>query len=187
MTIWSRIMRLFKADIHGVMDQLEDKELLAKHYLREMEYCLRHKEACMQRLSDRVSQNENRQKKYAKEVEKLEKDLVLAVQKEKDEIAKMLIRRQRSQMVYLEGLRQQHKELDCKLEQLKNLFSEQQIRYQTLRAKASIFQKTASQDTFPGLDVVVKTIGCEASISEDEIEIELLRRKDSLSQQGATV
>ena len=32
MGIMTRIMRLCKADLHGVMDQLEDKELLLKQY-----------------------------------------------------------------------------------------------------------------------------------------------------------
>ena len=33
MSIMTRFVRIFKADIHGVMDQLEDKGLLLKQYL----------------------------------------------------------------------------------------------------------------------------------------------------------
>jgi len=40
MAILTRIIQLFKADIHGVMDQLEDQGLLLKQHLRDMEESL---------------------------------------------------------------------------------------------------------------------------------------------------
>ena len=49
MGIASRIVKIFKADIHGVMDQLEDPGLLLKQYLREMEEALNQKEAKLAR------------------------------------------------------------------------------------------------------------------------------------------
>ena len=44
MGIMSRMLRLWKADLHGVMDQLEDKALVLKQYLREMEVSLKQKQ-----------------------------------------------------------------------------------------------------------------------------------------------
>jgi len=40
MGIMTRFTRIFKADIHGVMDQIENKELILKQGLREMEASL---------------------------------------------------------------------------------------------------------------------------------------------------
>ena len=51
MRIVTRIIRIFKADIHGVIDQLEDQDLLLKQYLRDMEEALHQKEAKLQNLS----------------------------------------------------------------------------------------------------------------------------------------
>ena len=51
MGIMTRMLRLCKADVHGVMDQLEDKGLLLKQYLREMETSLGHKEQQISGLS----------------------------------------------------------------------------------------------------------------------------------------
>jgi phage shock protein A len=45
MAILTRIFRLFKADIHGIMDQIEDQGLLLKQHLRDMEESLVQKEA----------------------------------------------------------------------------------------------------------------------------------------------
>ena len=50
MGITSRLIRIFKADIHGVMDQFEDKGLLLKQYLRDMEDALSDKETCLKKV-----------------------------------------------------------------------------------------------------------------------------------------
>ena len=78
MSVLSRITRLFKADMHGVMDQLEDKELLVKQYLREMEGSLQSKELRLQQLAEDIRINESKQTDHSKEINKLEEDLGLA-------------------------------------------------------------------------------------------------------------
>ena len=45
MGIASRMVNIFKADIHGVMDQFEDRVLLLKQHLRDMAQTLNQKEA----------------------------------------------------------------------------------------------------------------------------------------------
>ena len=37
MGLANRMYRIWKADIHGIMDQMEDKGLLLRQHLREME------------------------------------------------------------------------------------------------------------------------------------------------------
>ncbi|MBW1694925.1 MAG: PspA/IM30 family protein, partial [Deltaproteobacteria bacterium] len=50
MGVFTRIVRICKADIHGVMDQLEDQGLLLKQHLRDMEKALSQKEARLKKL-----------------------------------------------------------------------------------------------------------------------------------------
>ena len=50
MAIITRMIRLFKADIHGVMDQIEDQGLLLKQHLRDMEATLVQKEAGLKKM-----------------------------------------------------------------------------------------------------------------------------------------
>ena len=93
MGIMTRIIGIFKADIHGVMDQLEDQNLLLKQYLRDMEEELHQKEAKLQKMM--VSQNHAQQDhdRYQQQCDTLENDLTMAVQKGKDDIARMLIKK----------------------------------------------------------------------------------------------
>jgi len=96
MTILSRMLRLCKADLHGVMDQIEDKGLLLKQYLREMESALKQKQARQSRLNETCRQIKGDLSVQQAEGEKLEKELDLAVLMEKDDIARMLIRKRRT-------------------------------------------------------------------------------------------
>ena len=87
MGIMTRFVRLCKADVHGVMDQLEDKGLLLKQYLRDMEEELSQKEARLRKLvvsRDKLQQDYD---KYSEECEKLDQDIESALKKDKDDIA----------------------------------------------------------------------------------------------------
>ena len=77
MGIMTRMLRLCKADVHGVMDQLEDKGLLLKQYLREMETSLGHKGAAGRtRLTQRIGRLTGQIARHGQEMDKLERDLV---------------------------------------------------------------------------------------------------------------
>ena len=93
MGIASRLIRLCKADLHGVMDQIEDRELLLKQYLREMEAALADKTTHLEHLKARKGQVERDLATWRDKVRTMEEDIALAVAREKDDIARMLIRK----------------------------------------------------------------------------------------------
>ena len=139
MGIFTRIMRLCKADLHGVMDQLEDKELLLKQYLREMETSLQEKENHLNQLMRREDNIRRDLALREEEIEKLEKDLALSLRKEKDDIAKLLIRKQRGQKAVCNQLRQQLQALEEERQRIGRLLGEQRLQYDQLNVKAAAF------------------------------------------------
>ena len=86
MGILTRIVRIWKSDVNGVMDELEDKELLLKQHLREMEEELQRKEALLGELVSKHRGMQAERKSGEQEQERLEQDLKIAVTKGKDEI-----------------------------------------------------------------------------------------------------
>ena len=86
MGIMTRFVRIFKADIHGVMDQLEDKGLLLKQYLRDMEAALEQKKARLQKVNVSRNQVLRERDRYHREINKLEQDLEVALKRNKDNI-----------------------------------------------------------------------------------------------------
>ena len=79
MSIMTRLVRLCKADLHGVMDQLEDKELLLKQYLREMELALEENRENLRQLDQASNNIRTEIVTTQQEIDKLEQDVNLAI------------------------------------------------------------------------------------------------------------
>jgi phage shock protein A len=192
MAILSRMMRLFKADVHGVMDQLEDKNLLLKQYLREMEASLEDKAGRLRRGGQAVRQAEGDLAQREAEVQKLEKDLDLAVRKEKDDIARMLIRKRRSLHSSCGQLKHQIEALTQENSRLTETLARQRLQYDQLKVKVAAFRQQARSegaDDIIVLDDIIAAVGPSQAWrapTEEEIELELLQRKEALQEGGAT-
>lgn len=187
MTIMTRILRLWKADVHGVMDQFEDKELLLKQHLREMENNLHHKEGRLKQISETSRRILRDLKVRQHEIEKLEEDLTLALTKEKDDIAKLLIRKLRVQQKHCEHMEQQCESLEKEQGQLSQLIEEQQLQYETLKIKTATFCRQTEQTKFYDTNSASHETSSVYTIDDDEIELELMRRKESLQKEGGAI
>ncbi len=185
MGILSRMLRLCKADVHGVMDQLEDKGLLLKQALREMEAGLKAKDNRLAHISGRCRQIERELSARREEVKKLEKDLDLAVSKEKDDIARMLIRKRRTLQSSCDQLVGQMVGLTEEQNALSETLARQRMKYDQLKIKAAAFcQQAESREFEATADASDTAYGWKAP-TEEEIELELLQRKEALAQGGA--
>ena len=184
MGILTRIMRLCKADLHGVMDQLEDKALLLKQYLREMQAGLLEKENQLDHIS---RQEENIQRDLqlrGEDIARLEKDLALSLRKDKDDIAKLFIRKQLIQKAACDQLQQQLRALEGRRQRLGRLLEDQRRQYDQLKVKVAAFHCRERQHAFMAADSILRDMGDGWAIDEKEIEIEFLRRKETLQAGG---
>jgi phage shock protein A len=164
------------------MDQLEDKELLLKQYLREMETALQKKSERLQRMVDTCSIIKAGHAAAHREIEKLEKDLTLALRKENDDIAKLLIRKQRIQQKHCENQQQQLVTLEEEQKNLAHQIDEQRLKYETLMIKATTFCNRAERSN--NNQSMDSSVTSPYTIDEDEIELELMKRKESLAEKG---
>lgn len=184
MGIMTRILRLCKADVHGVMDQLEDKGLLLKQYLREMETSLWHKEQHLDALTLRQSRLTSQVVRHGEEMDKLERDLTLALKKKKDDIARMLIRKRRALETASLHLKEQVETTTHEKSQLAETLAGQRLQYETLKAKADIYCRKATDRLFETAShQSVGTFYADNTIDE-EVELELLERKEALQEGG---
>ncbi len=180
MGIASRIVDIFKADIHGVMDQLEDQGLLLKQCLRDMEQALNQKEADIASKIALRSQIQKEHDKYHQQCRSLDNDLTVAVQKGKDDIARMLIRKTKPLVDLRDELGAQLESLDKELAHVKAHLSEQRLQYEQLKIRSTeYFHRTEMLGQKKDMHAVLANrIGAE--LSEEEIELELLKRKEQL-------
>ena len=185
MGIMTRMFRLWKADLHGVMDQLEDKGLLIKQYLREMENDLQQKEGRREHLKKSCCQVERDMGQRQQEMDKLAKDLDLAVGKDKDDIARMLIRKRRSLETTCIQLKQQQNLLAEEQQKLDGVVNQQRLQYDQFKIKADAYFRQTKDYGQDEEIVDIRGLGNLQCPSEEEIELELLQRKEALAQGGA--
>lgn len=186
MGVFSRVFRLCKADLHGVMDQLEDKCLLLKQYLREMEESLRRKEERLEQITRTCGLIQRDMDQRNQEARKLEQDLDLAVSKEKDEIARMLIRKRRTIQGGCEQLQRQLEILMEEKRRVAETLEQQRLQYDQLKVKSAAFCRQAEQRRFEEPMEGMNAAFAWQTPSEEEIELELLQRKEAARQAGAS-
>jgi len=184
MGILSRMLRLCKADVHGVMDQLEDKGLLLKQYLREMEASLKEKEARLTRINNACRQIESDKAQRLAEAQRLEQDLELALRREKDDIARMLIRKRRALENSCELLTRRQDGLQAEQNHLAETLAQQRLQYDQLKIKTATFCQQAEQQHTVEAEALAETDYGWQAPTDEEIELELLQRREALQQEG---
>jgi len=148
MAILTRIFRLFKADIHGVMDQIEEQGLLLKQHLRDMEESLVHKEAKLKQMCFARDQARQDFEKGTKKSNNLERDLEVAIKKDRDNIARTLIKKLKP-LTRIQSDRCSHIDrLDHEIEQFKENIEQQRLQYEQLRQQATDFFHRAKKQNW---------------------------------------
>jgi phage shock protein A len=180
MGIFTRIVRICKADIHGVMDQLEDQGLLLKQYLRDMEKALFQKEARLKKMVTSRRQAQQEQKKYNQEIEKIEQDLTAAIQKDKDDIARLLIRKLKPMTDHKDELQRHTEVLDQEIVQLQESVEKQRLQYEQFQLKSREFAHKAEQQEWETRLSSIIPNSITKEIPEEEVELELLQRKEAV-------
>ncbi len=181
MAIITRIVKIFKADIHGVMDQLEDRRLLLRQHLRDMEEALDRKQAKLSKMAASHKQGLRDLAGYNEQWEALNQDLTVALRKNKDDIARTLIRRIKPLEDRRDELGRHLKTLDEELIQFKNHLQQQRIRYEQLKNRTAEYLHETQLQQWQK-EVIDPTCGDGyGGLTDQEIELELLKRKDALT------
>jgi len=171
MAIAERLIRLLRADLHGVMDSLENRELMLKQSLRDMESALRDKEEELRRMMNTEARSKRDLEGYEREIAELEEALKKSVSRGRDDLSRMLIRR-------IKGLEYHRDELAGSIEGLEERIAENacdlkkgQHEFEGLRLRSAIYL----QD---------RRFSAEGpswmEMTEDEIEMELHQYKEAV-------
>ncbi len=180
MGILTRIVRICKADIHGVMDHIEDQGLLLKQHLRDMEKALSQKEARLKNMMASRRRSQREYEKYKSESQKIEQDLTASIEKERDDIARLLIRKLKQLAVHKDEIGRYIEVLDQDIAQLQDFLEKQQLQYEQLQLKSKeFFHKTEQKEFEYNLSSIIPDNNSQ-DLSEEEVELELLQRKEAI-------
>lgn len=180
MGIFTRIIRIFKADIHGVMDQLEDQGLLLKQHLRDMEKALSQKEARLKKLAVSRRQIEQEMNKYQEDTKKIEHDLTVSIEKGRDDIARMLIRKLKPMSHHKDELERHLEAMEREIAQVQGTVEKQRLQYEQFQLKSKAFDHKREQQEWETQMSSVVPKHISQDIPDEEVELELIQRKEAI-------
>lgn len=179
MSVMTRFYRIFKADLHGVMDQMEDKKLLLKQHLREMEAALDRKREELAGRTAVLEQYREGEARSRTEAERLRQDIVTALVKDKEGIARQLIRKQLALTHHLTELARLQEQQAQETGKLSEQLAEQERQYDRVRLQATTYLRRTESREFPW-----DHIFNEPEISDEEVELALLKYKETSTAGG---
>jgi phage shock protein A len=180
MAILARIIKIFKADIHGVMDHLEDRGLLLKQHLRDMEDALYHKADNLAKIRAFRNQGQKDLAGYKQQMDALEHDLTVAVRKKRDDIARMLIRKIKPLENLIAELACQLRTWDDEMLEVNNQLQRQRQKYAQFKYRIAQYrQKTPMQQWEKDAISPVSDNGY-GQPTDQEVDLELMKRKEAL-------
>jgi len=177
MALINRISRLFRADFHAVLDQIEEPEALLKQAIRDMEDDLASTEQrinlCMhdqEALAVRKSELEDA-------IAELAAKLDLCFESDKDDLARSLIRKKLEAERLLKRLDAKHAANAKYLCEQGSILEQNNTTLESLRQKAELFaQRVPAQADRSEFDDIA-WMTREMTIGDDEVEIAYLREK----------
>ena len=171
MTLFTRLGRLFRADLNAVLDGLEEPAALLKQSVREMEEILAGEDAEQGQLGAEETRLVQAINESASRTNQLDDELSLCLDAGKDELARGLVRRKLEAASHTAALLKRQQSLRERQALIASRALEHRQRLDTLRAQAALIGGTGHTP-----DEQVCTIWAPPkAVSEAEIEVALLR------------
>jgi phage shock protein A len=162
------------------MDQLEDKGLVLKQHLRDMEEEVNRKEARLNKVRASRDRAQREYEKFTQESEKIEQDIAVAIEKEKDDIARVLIKKLKPITYHRDELGRHIEILDREIAQFGKSVEEQRLQYEQLKLRCTEYFRAIEREQWEKTVSTVVPQSLSREPSEEEIELELLQRKESI-------
>jgi phage shock protein A len=168
-----RLSRLIRADAHGIIESLEDRALLLKQHLREAELELQRKRARISTLDDEARQLTEDAARLDRAAERCDDDTRLALEGGRDDLARFALRRLLPLRREAEALRERIAAIRAERERLAPKLAEQEEEFETLerRIRDRLAAESRAEPAFAS--------PIAAGATEEEIEMELLRRRQT--------
>jgi phage shock protein A len=169
MRFFDRVSRLVKSDAHGIIDQLEERNLLLKQHLRDAEIEVADKRARAEALEDEQRRLREEADRLTAQESALDEDVELALAGGKDELARFAVAKLLPVREANRNLKARIVEVAASRDRLAERLEiqEQELGDLKIRVQASLAETREERAFVPEP---------ERLVSQEEVELELLRR-----------
>jgi len=176
MAIIKRLGRLFRADLHAVLDQLEEPDILLKQAIREMEAEIDQGRQQLRLFERKQQQTEQQIKQSHSTLEKTEKELALSFDAENEPLIRTVLRRKLTTERSITCLQQQQDAFQAQQQKQKSVLDKQTSQLQNLQHKAAVFDgecQTLQRET--------NITSSSMAVSDDDVELAYLQERQQRS------
>ena len=176
MTILTRISRLFKADLHGILDSLEEPEMILKQALRDMQEEIDKATAAISVLSLQQERLQQKQQALSRHIEEWQQHLHVCFRENNETLAKSVIRKKLQAELSLQELSRQLKNIgEEKVLKIAET-EERKEKLQVIRDKLALLNEPSEFDKSPSATETNTTV------SQDDVELAFLYEKQRHTQ-----
>lgn len=170
MALVTRISRLFSADLHAVLDRVEEPGIVLKQAVRDMEAAVAATERRIRALRLQAEQIVCSRTSAEHQLRETGEELDVCLDADNDELARTVVQRKLQLERHLTALNNRSEHLHRALDEQERVLNRRWRELDTLRSKAESFDEAG-----PACWEAPTTTG--ASVSREEVEVALLREK----------
>jgi phage shock protein A len=172
MALITRLARLFRADLHAVLDRIEEPAVLLRQAIREMEEALAGDERRTQVLQHEQGQLLARQAEIDQTLSGIEAELDICFASGKDDLARVLVRRRLEAQRFVTFLTRKREALEHSLAACATRLEENRTRLNSMRQKAELLAEDDTPEPVePGWS------SPDMSVRDEDVEVAFLREK----------
>jgi phage shock protein A len=185
MALITRVARLFRADLHAVLDRLEEPETLLRQALREMEEAQGRDEQRLKLMDQALAQAATRAVELHETLNAAEAQLAACLQVGQDDLARAVIRRRLETEQAVKALTRRHAELEAAHTELASRVREDRSRLEAVRQKVDVLAEP-DPVSHPSRSWEDLGLGAHVGVEAADVELALLAAKQSRPVSGGT-
>ena len=175
MAFINRLSRLIAADVHAVLDRIEEPASLLKQAVREMEEEIAKMEARGKSLEQALARAVEQESEYGKRLLEIAEELDVCFESGEEALARNLVKRKLETEKRAKALVAKRESLDQGWTEHEATLGESQAYLASMREKLEVLVE--EQPGRPAAEAVVEFSGADLGISADDIEIAFLKEK----------
>jgi phage shock protein A len=172
MALITRVSRLFEADLHAVLERIEEPDVLLRQAVREMEEDVARDERRVRLLTHEDGQLPTRQAELERALERGEEELDVCFHSANEVLARGVVRRRLEVQRAIESLADRRASVESALGELRSRVDANCRRLEAMRQKAdALTRESAPSSQSPTWNLV------DALIRDEDVELALLRER----------
>jgi phage shock protein A len=175
MTLIARITRLFKADLHGILDSLEEPEEVVKQAIRDMEEDIARHERRLAELHASLQRLGRETQEMTAAMQEVEQHIDTCFAAENESLAKNLIRQRLEMARRVKGIARAQEETQRQSDELATRIAASKAQLAAVVEKLKLYEETRSGHHWASSPCSPLQAG--SIITDDEVEVAFLEEK----------